>query len=144
MDFSQRIKALRAEVEALKTVKRKNSITLATITKTATCAGQIYKDQNGLLYVRYSGAVKIIPKGENPIIYSVALAPYAERKRDARAFNWLFNDDEVGVVVTPFTNSADSSMANNSTKNIALTVHITATDDFTTQSSQILNDDTGL
>lgn len=143
-DFAQRMKALRAEVEALKTAKRKSSTTLSTISKTATCNCTLFKDNYGMIYTRYAGTVKLIPKYGQTLLYSVANQPYASRNRDVRIFNWLFDDGSVGAVIIPFSSSADVSMANNSTKNIALTVTITATGDFQTESGQILNDDWGL
>lgn len=144
MDFAERIKRLKAEVEALKTVKRKSSTTLSTITHTATCTAQLYKDSYGIVHTRYAGAIQIVPADENPLVYSVALPPYTSRNRNVRAFNWLFDSGTPGVALIPFGSSADSGMANNSTKNITLTAYITATGDFTTTSSQILNDSEGL
>lgn len=144
MDFAERIKRLKAEVEALKTAKRKSSTTLSTITHTATCTAQLYKDSYGIVHTRYAGVVQIVPTDENPLVYSVALPPYTSRNRNVRAFNWLFDSGTPGVALIPFGSSADNGMANNSTKNVTLTAYITATGDFTTTSSQILNDSEGL
>lgn len=145
MNFAERVKRLKAEVEALKTAKRKSSTTLSTITHAVTCTAQLYKDSYGIVHTRYAGAIAMIPTdSENPLVYSVALPPYTSRNRNVRAFNWLFDDGAVGVALIPFGSSADSGMVNNSTKNVTLTAYITATGDFTTTSSQILNDSEGL
>lgn len=142
-DFQHRIMALKAEVEALKTLKRKSSTTLATVTHTATCTATLYKDQYGLIYTRKAGAIEIIPDDPNGFIYSVAIPQFSSRGRNVRTFNWLFDNGNAGVALIPFGSSADNGMPNNSTKNITLTAYITATSDFSTSSSQLSNDTYG-
>lgn len=137
-DFQHRIMALKAEVEALKTTRRKSSTTLMTITKTATCTAQITNYNNVILCTK-AGAVAIVPTdGADNFLYSVAIRPYANRGREVETYNWLFADGIVGAMAVPFGSDLDNDLAVGATKNITITVYITATSDFETESSQII------
>lgn len=138
MDFEHRIIALRSEIEALKTTRRKSSSTLTTITKTVTCTAQL-KNVSNVILCRRAGALAIVPTdGSTNFLYSVALQPYSSRGRDVRTTNWLFNDGAVGVMCVPDASDLDDNLADGSTKNVTITVYITATCDFTTEASQIV------
>ena len=137
-DFDHRIIALRNEVEALKTTRRKSSTTLTTITKTATCTAQLMNYNNVILCLK-AGAIAVIPAdGSNGFLYSCALNPYSTRGRDVEILNWLFDDGEVGVMCVPRASSLDNTLSVGSTKNITIEVIITATCDFETEASQIV------
>lgn len=136
-DFDHRIMALRAEVEALKTTRRKSSTTLTTITKTVRCTAQLKRSGNVVLCTK-AGAIAIIPTDESQeFLYSVAIAPYSQRGRDVRTTNWLFADGVVGAVLEPYSSDQDDGMAAGATKNITITAYITATADFEAETSQV-------
>lgn len=139
MTFDKRIKALRAEIEALKTVRRKSSLTLETTTKTATCTATLYKTSTGVVTCQYSGLIEITPaSADNEPLISYSQPSYSARgNRNITLTPWVKSDGTLGILCTPDGASVDSSMANNSTKNITITIYITATDNFTTTSSQV-------
>ena len=139
MNFEERIKALKAEVEALKTAKHKSSSVLNTVTKTATCTATLYKTSHNVVTCRWAGLVKITPKNSNnePLI-SYAQPSYADRgNRDVSLVSWVDGNGTLGILCVPSDASSDSSMTAGSTKDITITIYITATDDFTTTSSQV-------
>lgn len=139
MTFVERIKALRSEVEALKAVRRKSSLSLNTITKTATCTATLYKTSAGVIVCRYAGLVEIVPNStDNEAIFCYAQPAASQRNnRQITLTNWVKSDGTLGVLCTPFAISGDGSMASESTKNVTITVYITSTSDFTTSSSQV-------
>lgn len=144
--FEQRIKALRAEVEALKAVKRKSSTALNTITKTVTCTSTLYRADGsgyyaaGTLFVKKIGQIEIIPTDGQPLIFSFTQPPYASRNnRSSTVLSWLSADGNPAVIVNPGEAASDSSIPNGSSRDIQLTVNITATADFTTRVTQLIN-----
>lgn len=145
-DFAHRIKALRAEVEALKAVKRKSSITLNTITKTATCYSTIYRADGsgfhaaGSYVLRRIGQIEIIPTDGAPMIFSYSLQPYAERTVHTVSIDsWLTDNDNPGLLarVNLYANGEWDNIPLGGTLDVPITVYITATADFTTNSSQL-------
>jgi tetrahydromethanopterin S-methyltransferase subunit H len=139
MTFADRMKTLKAEIEALKTVKRKSSLTLATVTKSATCVAQLYRTEAGAVICQYSGLIEITPRdGTNEPLIGYSQPSYSARgTRDVRLTPWVTADGKLGILCTPEANSAENNMATGSTKDIQITVYITATDDFTTASGQV-------
>lgn len=139
MTFQERIKALRAEIEALKTVRRKSSTTLDTITRSATCTARLYKTDAGVVLCDRAGLVEITPTDtDNEPLIGVSQPPYASRgNRDVELVRWVKSDGTLGILCTPGANSSDESMATGGTKNVTLTIYITSTGDFTTTSSQV-------
>lgn len=143
--FAERIKALRAEVEALKAVKRKSSTVLDTVTKEIQCTATIYRADGtgsigaGLLTVRDMGLVEIVPTDNNPLIFSYAQPAFADRgNRPSQLRSWMTSSGNPAVLVDPGTSSSvDGGMAYGSTKTVTLTIYITATGDFTTNISTI-------
>lgn len=141
MTFDERIKALRSEVEALKTIKRKNSTTLTTITKTGVCTGQLKRIDN-VIVCMLAGAIAVIPTNpDEKFIFSCALDDYSLKMRQIETINWLFDDGAVGICCIPRASGLDNGMAKNATKNVSIRVHVTATSDFTLEASQIVNDE---
>lgn len=140
MNFEERIKALKAEVEALKTVRRKSSTTFATITKPATCTAQLYKTSAGVVVCQYAGLVKISPStsGEQPII-GYSQVPYSSRNRDITLTPWVDGSGTLGILCIPDASGLDSGMATETTKNVTVTIYITSTVDFTTSTAQVRN-----
>lgn len=140
-DFDQRIKNLKEEVEALKTIKRKNSTTLTTITKSAVCIGQLKRIGNAVICMK-AGAIAIVPTNPNEkFVFCCALDNYSTKKRQIETINWLFDDGTVGLCCIPRASGIDNGMAANATKNVSITVYVTATSDFEIESSQIINDE---
>ena len=136
-DFSHRIMALKAEVEALKTARRKSSTTLMTITKTVACTATL-KNVNNVVLCQKAAGVAIIPTdGNDEFLYSVAIEPYANRGRDVETYNWLFDDEAMGVMCVPRSSDQDDGMTSGQTKTINIQVKITATSNFATETSQI-------
>ena len=76
--------------------------------------------------------------GSTDFLFSASIQPYSSRGRDVRVYNWLFDDGAVGVMCVPFPSDLDNNLADGSTKNVTITVKITATSDFTTEASQIV------
>lgn len=129
-DFDSYIKDLEAEVEALKTVKRKSSLTMATITKTIQATATI--GTSGQVMVATSVPfIKFDPlHPENPFVFGWSLAPYSERNRDIQVLPWLDGDD-YGVLIIPSPNNTDTP----GTINIDIT--ITSTGDYNPIITQI-------
>lgn len=142
-DFDQRIKALRAEVEALKAAQRKNSTVLRTVTKAVTCTARLYRTSSNVVICRQAGLVEIDQANiDNEFVFGFAQPPFAYRSnRNIDIMGWVKDDGTPCVLCIPSSAGADNNMAANSYKDITITVEITATDDFTTTSGQILNDD---
>lgn len=143
--FAERIKALRAEVEALKAVKSKSSTTLATITKTITCTAVKQRDDPtplgpGMIFTKYMALIEIIPTDPaNPLIFSYSQPPYAERgNRSSLCYGWMMANGNPAVLVNPGSSSSDNDMAAQEQRTITLTIYITATGDFTTNVTQVL------
>lgn len=139
MTFQQRIKALKSEIEALKTVRSKSSLVLNTTTKTATCAARLYKTSTGVVVCQYSGLIEINPSNtDNEPLIGYSQPSYSARgNREIDLTPWVKSDGTLGILCTPDAASSDSSMSAGATKDITITVYITATDDFTTTSSQV-------
>lgn len=138
MTFAQRIRTLRAEIEALKTLRRKSSLTLNTITKAATCTAQLYKTSTGVVVCRYAGLVEITPTDGNEPLISLSQPSYSNRgRRSVDLTPWVKSDGTLGVLCAPGANSSENTMATESTKNITITIYITSTSNFTTSSSQV-------
>ena len=143
--FEQRIKALRAEVEALKAVKRKSSTALNTITKTVTCTSTVYRANGsgyyaaGTYVLRRIGQIEIVSTDGAPLLFSYYVAPYASRgNRPIRIMSWLSSNDNPAILADPIAGSGtDSTIPNGSTRDITMTIYITATADFTTNVSQL-------
>lgn len=136
-DFDHRIMALKSEVEALKTIRRRSSTTLTTITKTVTCTA-VLVNYNNIILCKKAGAIKITPiNSADEFLYSSAIQPYSDRGRKIETYNWLFSDGSMGVMCVPFGSDMDDGMSAGDTKNVTITVYITSTSDFETDTSQI-------
>ncbi|MEE0870105.1 MAG: hypothetical protein U0L52_01850 [Bacteroidaceae bacterium] len=141
MTFEERIKALQGEVEALKTIKRKNSTTLRTITKSGICTGQLKRIGNAVICI-LAGAIAVIPTNpDEKFIFSCSLDDYSTKKRQIETINWFFDDGAVGICCIPRASGTDNGMAVGATKNVSIRVYVTATSDFTLEASQIVNDE---
>ena len=141
-DFAQRVKALKLEVEALKAARRRNSTILRTFTRTATCTARLYRRANYVV-CRQAGLIEINQAHpDNEFVFGYAQPAFSYRgNRNISIMGWVKDDGTPCVLCIPDPAGADNNMVANSYKDITITVVITATDDFTTTSSQILNDD---
>lgn len=142
--FAERIKALRAEVEALKAVKSKSSTSLATVTKTVTCTAVKKRGEStplgpGVIETTYMALIEIVPTDPtNPLIFSYSQPPYAERgSRSSLCYGWMMANGNPAVLVDPGSSSSDDNMVAQEQRTITMTVYITATGDFTVNVSQI-------
>lgn len=138
--FDKLIKDLRAEVEALKTVKRKSSLTLETVTKTAIGTAVLHKNGSGTITCKKAAVISIVTDDPNPFVFGYAQRSGSVRERKMDLMGWTDSNGQPAILAIPSGSSIDSDMANNSDKSIIVFVHITATTDFTTTSSQITYD----
>lgn len=138
--FDKLIKDLRSEVEALKTIRRKSSLTLETQTKTATGTAVLHKNGNGVITCKKAALISIVSNDSNPFVFGYSLQSGAIRGRKMNLTGWTDANNRPAILVVPRESSSESSMPNNSDKNITVTVYITATTEFTTASSQIIYD----
>ena len=136
--FDDRIIALKNEVEALKAAKRKSSLVLSTITKTCTATAQLYKTDHDVIICTKAALISIERSDDdNPLLFSWSMPGYSSRGRNVDAIAWTDADGADGLLLVPYSSSADAGMARNSYKNITLTAYITATGDFTASSTQV-------
>ena len=139
-NFESRIKALRREVEALKTLKKKSSLTLSTITKTIICTGSVYKYSTPLgdvIVPRMAGLIKISPNDSGECLLGYSQPSYAARgSREIRLVSWLDNG-QIGVACIPYNAPSDSALPYG-VSNISISINITCTSDFTYTTGQIL------
>lgn len=137
--FDSRITALRREIEAMKAVKKKSSLTLSTVSKIIYCTGSIYKYSTPLgdvIVPRMAGLVKITPKDDGECLLGYSQPSYADRgSRRVDITRWL-DGGSIGVVCTPYSAPSDSSLPYGVTS-ISISVTITCTSDFTYTTSQI-------
>lgn len=134
-NFDDLIKETRAEIEALKSVKRKSSLTLATITKTATGTAVIYK-QGATRKLHKAALITIKPKdADNQLIIGHSQPARAVRGRNITIQPWTTPNGDLGLLASPGTTPDTFADGYN---NVTVTINITATGDFTTESSQIL------
>lgn len=138
--FDKLIKDLRAEIEALKAIRRKSSLTLETKTKTATATAVLHKDSYGIVDCKKAAVISIIASDSNPFVFGYAQPSASIRGRSINLIGWTDSNDRPALLAVPYEAASDSNMPINSDKTITLTVYITATTDFTTTSSQIIYD----
>lgn len=135
-----RITALRREVEALKTLKKKSSLTLSTITKTIVCTGSVYKYSTPLgdvIVPRMAGLIKISPNDSGECLLGYSQPSYAARgNRRVDITRWI-DGGAIGVVCTPYSAPSDSALPYG-VSNISISVNITCTSDFTYTTGQVL------
>lgn len=133
INFDKLIKDLTTEIEALKAIRRKSSLTLTTITKTATGTAVAHYTGNVSVITR-AALIKLTPTdSENPFIFSWTLQPYAQRNRDIVVVPWATSDGNPAIVLVPRLETGENG-------NIQASVNITATGDFTISTDQIIND----
>lgn len=131
-DFDKLIKDLTTEIEALKTIRRKSSLTLTTTTKTATGTAVAYYTGHVSTLTR-AALIKLTPADpSNPFIFSWTLQPYAQRGRNIGIVPWTV-DGNPALVLVPSLGTGESG-------NIPVSVNITATGDFTISTAQIIYD----
>lgn len=137
-NFDQLIKNLKDEVEALKTVKRKSSTTFETATHAATATalselvGPLDLNRNPTAIITRAALVKIVANNpDEPFIFSWTLEPFSTRGRDVIITPWIMPDGAPALHVVPSPGTYESG-------NISIKVNITATSEFTTESSQII------
>lgn len=132
-NFDQLIIELKREIEALKTIKRKSSLTLTTTTKTATgTATAIWTGTASA--ISKAALIKLTPAdSDNPFIFSWTLQPYSYRDRNIHVIPWTTSDGSPAIVLVPDVHPAESG-------SISMTINITATGDFTISTSQITNE----
>lgn len=131
-DFDKLIKDLTTEIEALKTIRRKSSLTLTTTTKTATGTAVAHYTGHVSTLTR-AALIKLTPADpENPFIFSWTLQPYAQRGRNIGIVPWTV-DGNPALVLVPSLGTGESG-------NIPVSVNITATGDFTISTAQIIYD----
>lgn len=142
--FAQRIKALRAEVEALKAVKSKSSIALKTVTKSVECSAVIRRAADtplgpGPIIVRYMALIELVPTDQTtPFIFSYSQPSYAQRgERMSHCYTWMTASGNPAVLVDPGSAPSDDTLGALQDRTINMTVYITATADFTPNVSQI-------
>ena len=138
--FDKLIKDLRAEVEALKTIRRKSSLTFETVTKTATGTAVLHKNGSGTITCKKAAVISIVTSDPNPFVFGYSQPSGSTRGRKVDLMGWTDSNGRPAILAIPSGSSNDSSMANNSNKNVTITVYITATTDFTTTSSQVTYD----
>lgn len=132
-NFDKLIKDLHTEIEALKTIRRKSSLTLTTTTKTATGTAVAHYTGHVSTLTR-AALIKLTPTDpENPFIFSWTLQPYAQRGRNIEIVPWTTSDGNPALVLAPSLNTGESG-------NIPVSVNITATGDFTISTAQIIYD----
>lgn len=131
-NFDKLIKDLTTEIEALKTIRRKSSLTLTTTTKTATGTAVAYYTGHVSTITR-AALIKLTPADtDNPFIFSWTLQPYAQRGRNIEIVPWTV-DGNPALVLVPSLGTGESG-------NISVSVNITATGDFTISTAQIIYD----
>lgn len=131
-NFDKLIKDLTTEIEALKTIRRKSSLTLTTTTKTATGTAVAYYTGHVSTITR-AALIKLTPADQdNPFIFSWTLQPYAQRGRNIEIVPWTV-DGNPALVLVPSLGTGESG-------NISVSVNITATGDFTISTAQIIYD----
>lgn len=131
-NFDKLIKDLHAEIEALKTIRRKSSLTLTTTTKTATGTAVAYYTGHVSTITR-AALIKLTPADpDNPFIFSWTLQPYAQRGRNIEIVPWTV-DGNPALVLVPSLGTGESG-------NISVSVNITATGDFAISTAQIIYD----
>lgn len=138
--FDKLIKDLRAEVEALKTVRRKSSLTMETVTKTATGTAVLHKNSYGIITCKKAAVITIQTTDPNPFVFGFSQPSGSVRGRKVELLGWTDSSNKPSILAIPSESSNDSGMAINSDKNVTITVYITATTDFTTTSSQVTYD----
>lgn len=132
INFDKLIKDLTTEIEALKTIRRKSSLTLTTTTKTATGTAVAYYTGHVSTITR-AALIKLTPADpDNPFIFSWTLQPYAQRGRNIEIVPWTV-DGNPALVLVPSLGTGESG-------NISVSVNITATGDFTISTAQIIYD----
>lgn len=132
-NFDQLIINLRNEIEALKSVKRRSSLTQETITKTVSGTAVAYYTSGGSVVTR-AALIEFIPADpSNPFLFSWALVPYSQRNRNITVIPWTTSNGNPGVVLVPSLSTGESG-------NISVSAIITSTGDFTATSSQIIYD----
>lgn len=132
INFDKLIKDLTTEIEALKTIRRKSSLTLTTTTKTATGTAVAYYTGHVSTVTR-AALIKLTPADpDNPFIFSWTLQPYAQRGRNIEIVPWTV-DGNPALVLVPSLGTGESG-------NISVSVNITATGDFTISTAQIIYD----
>lgn len=131
-NFDKLIKDLTTEIEALKTIRRKSSLTLTTTTKTATGTAVAYYTGHVSTLTR-AALIKLTPADpDNPFIFSWTLQPYAQRGRNIEIVPWTV-DGNPALVLVPSLGTGESG-------NVSVSVNITATGDFTISTAQIIYD----
>lgn len=139
--FDDYMAELRQEIEALKTERRRSSLTFKTKTITATAPATLYKTQTGgVVVARYCALIELVPADtDNRLMISYAQPSASARgNRQILIEPWTMPNGNPALYLRPSSASADSSMANGSTKQLNITVYITATGDFTTANHQII------
>ena len=142
MTFDDYMKDIRAEMEALKTERRRSSLTFKTKTITTTAPATLYKTQvGGIITARYCAVVELVPKDtDNRLAFCFSQPSFATRGRHVIIMPWTMANGNPAIYLEPKGSSADSGMANGSTKEITLSVTITASGDYTTTNHKVLGD----
>lgn len=138
--FDDYMNALRAEIEALKAERRRSSLTFRTKTITTTAPATLYRTQvGGVIIARYCALIELVPADtDNRLIFGYAQPSFATRGRQVDIVPWIMANGNPAVLLIPQGGSADASMANGSTKEITLSLTITASGDFTTTNHKII------
>lgn len=132
-NFDKLIKDLEAEVEALKTLKRKSSTTLETITKRVdTSASIAFQTTSPNVMCWDAVVIRITPAHEQNILYSVSFPPYATNNRNIQVIPWIESDGTPAILAVPQYNGNDSGWGGyDQPRDVNFSLFITATDDFT-------------
>lgn len=133
--FAKLIKTLQREVIEEKTVRRRSSLTLDTITKNITVTVTLYRESGQLFYPTKVGLVKIdFPDGEPQLVTPTIVNANSRGVR----FSMYNIDNGAGIMVIPTTGTRwDDDMTIGSSKDITITVGVVMTGDCDLTADQI-------
>ena len=132
--FAKLIKTLQREVTEEKTVRRRSSLTLQTITKTVTLSCTVHRTSTNYFLTK-AGLARITFNTSTPQIFASITRSTGGR---GISFSNLNLDNGAGVIAIPtIGNTWDSGMSVNSDKTFTVQIGITATADFTVTADQV-------
>lgn len=133
--FAKLIKSLQREVTEEKTVRRRSSLTLETITKNIAVNCTIHRSSGSRIICTYAGLVRIaFPDGITQLV-TPTIVNANGRGLEFHNFNI---DDGAGIIVEPTAGETwDSDIAIGGDKTIQVTIGVTSTGDFELTTDQI-------
>lgn len=132
--FAKLIKTLQREVIEEKTVRRRSSLTLQTVTKTVMLSCTVHRTSTNYFLTR-AGLARITFNTGTPQIFAGITKSAGGR---GISFSNLNLDSGAGLIVIPTSGDTwDSEMSVNSDKTFTVQIGITATADFTVTADQV-------